>query len=153
LFLLRGISYPRQCLGCQSELFVVCIYVFCLINGHRLPCCPLCYLLPCRNYAGPSERHLCLVNPLSLAHSNLIKQVGHNAVYLCFIIILLVDLGGFAPPSRTLFSSLHTAITHSIYLFSGLVNCFGDDVIHLCVCIGDFVQLRFRHQFVFFQLN
>jgi hypothetical protein len=115
-------SYPRQCLGCQCEQFVVCVYVFCLINGHRLPCCPLCYLLPCRNYAGPSERHLCFVNPLSFTHSNLIKQVGHNAVYLCFIIILLVDLGGFAPPSRTLFSRLHTAITCSIYLFVAVVN-------------------------------
>jgi len=33
-------------------------------------------------------------------------------------IILLVDLGGFAPPSRTLFSLLHTAITYIVhYLF------------------------------------
>ena len=104
--------------------------LFCLINGHRLPCCPLCYLLPCRNYAGPSKRHLCFVNPLSFTQLNLIKQVGHNAVYLCFIIILLVDLGGFAPPSRTLFSSLHTAITlitknlckHSSSIIEG--HCF-----------------------------
>ena len=30
LFLLRGISYPRRLLGGQSELFVVCIYGFCV---------------------------------------------------------------------------------------------------------------------------
>jgi len=36
--------------------------------------------------------------------------------------LLMVDLGGFAPPSRTLFSSLHTAITYSIYLFWLCVN-------------------------------
>jgi hypothetical protein len=35
---------------------------------------------------------------------------------------LMVDLGGFAPPSRTLFSLLHTAITYSIYLSTRLVN-------------------------------
>ncbi len=54
---------PRQCLGCQCELFVVCVYVFCLIYGHRLPCCPLCYLLPCRNYAGPSKELLTNIPP------------------------------------------------------------------------------------------
>ena len=37
----------------------------------------------------------------------------------------MVDLGGFAPPSRTLFSRLHTAITYSIYLFWLCVNLFG----------------------------
>ena len=37
-------SYPRRLLGCQCELFVVCVYVICLICGHRLPCCRLYYL-------------------------------------------------------------------------------------------------------------
>ena len=37
----------------------------------------------------------------------------------------MVDLGGFAPPSRTLFSLLHTAITYSIYLYGLFVNLFG----------------------------
>ena len=36
----------------------------------------------------------------------------------------MVDLGGFAPPSRTLFSRLHTAITYSIYLFELFVDLF-----------------------------
>jgi len=31
-----------------------------------------------------------------------------------FITILMVDLGGFAPPSRTLFSLLRTAITYNV---------------------------------------
>jgi hypothetical protein len=139
-------SYPRQCLGCQCEQFVVCVYVFCLINGHRLPCCPLCYLLPCRNYAGPSERHLCLVNPLPLTHSNLIKQVGHNAVYLCFIIILLVDLGGFAPPSRTPFSLLHTAITLIYPLLA--VRVLRHTPSQECQISGDFVgHIAFANKF------
>ena len=34
----------------------------------------------------------------------------------------MVDLGGFAPPSRTLFSLLHTAITFIIYLSLLFVN-------------------------------
>jgi len=42
--------------------------------------------------------------------------------YLFQFTILLVDLGGFAPPSRTLFSLLHTAITYIIYLFDFVVN-------------------------------
>ena len=95
---------PRQCLGCQCELFVVCVYGFCLIYGHRLPCCPLCYLLPCRVYIRP----------------------GINTL----VKMLMVDLGGFAPPSRTLFSRLHTAITlitknlckHSSSIIEG--HCF-----------------------------
>ena len=39
-------------------------------------------------------------------------------------IFFMVDLGGFAPPSRTLFSLLHTAITYSIYLFWLCVNLY-----------------------------
>ena len=35
-FLLRGMSYPRLRLGCQCELFVVCVYVFCLVF-HVIP--------------------------------------------------------------------------------------------------------------------
>ena len=72
-----------------------------------------------------------------------LKSYTHSRVLL--VLLLLVEVGGFAPPSRTLFSLLHTAITHSIYLFLGLVNCFGDDIIHLCVCICYFVQLLFGH--------
>jgi len=40
----------------------------------------------------------------------------------------MVDLGGFAPPSRTLFSLLHTAITYSIYLYGLFVNLFGTQI-------------------------
>ena len=35
---------PSQRLGCQCVDRVVCIYLFCLINGHRLPCCRRHYL-------------------------------------------------------------------------------------------------------------
>lgn len=57
---------------------------FCLIYGHRLPCCPLCYSLLCRNHGWP--------------------------IRCDTAIPLLVDQGGIEPPSRTFFSSLHTAI-------------------------------------------
>jgi len=45
---------PSQRLGCQCELFIVCVYFFYAIYGRHLPDCPSSYLLPCRNYAGPS---------------------------------------------------------------------------------------------------
>ena len=38
---------------------------------------------------------------------------------------IMVEVGGFAPPSRTLFSLLHTAITNIITLFIQLVNQYG----------------------------
>ena len=53
---------------------------------------------PVETMAGPSEKHLCLVNPLLITQLNLLKQLGHNAVY--FINILLVDLAGVEPASR-----------------------------------------------------
>lgn len=53
---------------------------------------------PVETMAGPSEKHLCLVNPLPGTQLNLIKHVGHSAVY--FINILLVDLAGVEPASR-----------------------------------------------------
>jgi hypothetical protein len=53
---------------------------------------------PVETMAGPSEKHLCFVNPLLGTQLNLLKQLGHNAVY--FINILLVDLAGVEPASR-----------------------------------------------------
>ena len=64
---------------------------------------------PVETMAGPSEKHLCFVNPLFGTQLNLLKQLGHNAVY--FINILLVDLAGVEPASRILFTLLHTVLT------------------------------------------
>ena len=80
-FLLRGISYPRQCLDCQCSFHLTaaelaaqtvdgyfafgnwfCIYFFCLIYGHRLPCCPLCYSWPNRSCVRPIIRNLPMSN-------------------------------------------------------------------------------------------
>ena len=36
--------------------------------------------------------------------------------------MFMVDLGGFAPPSRIRFNRLHTVLTYSIYLFVAFVN-------------------------------
>lgn len=63
-------------------------------TGFAFPCCPLCYSLPCRNYAPPSKAH-----PITALRG--FFHVRH---------VLLVEVGGFAPPSRTYFSLLHTAI-------------------------------------------
>ena len=46
----------------------------------------------------------------------------------------MVDLGGFAPPSRTLFSRLHTAITYIIHLYNAVVYLF----LHIGKIILDF---------------
>ena len=48
--------------------------------------------------------------------------------------MLLVDLGGFAPPSRTLFSLLHTAITYIIQYLLIVVNGF-QEVIRFGICL------------------
>jgi hypothetical protein len=117
-------------------------------TAFTLPSCPLCYSLPCRNYAGPlGDILLGIVIPdmdrIRTCYSTRLGPTLTTGVHIT--IYLLVDLGGFAPPSRTLFSLLHTAITYSIYLFFRLVNCFGDDIIHLCIRIGNFVQLGFGH--------
>jgi len=53
---------------------------------------------PVETMAGPSEKHLCFVKPFLITQLNLLKQLGHNAVY--FINILLVDLAGVEPASR-----------------------------------------------------
>ena len=93
-FLLRGISYPRQCLDCQCSFHLTaaeldaqtvdgyfafgicfCIYFFCLIYGHRLPCCPLCYSLPCRVYIRPIIKKLSLRLMLLITSIILEKQL------------------------------------------------------------------------------
>jgi len=53
---------------------------------------------PVETMAGPSEKHLCFVKPFLITQLNLLKQLGHNAVY--FINILLVDLAGVEPASK-----------------------------------------------------
>ena len=62
-------------------------------------CCPLCYLLPCRN----------LVTPIRSIITFLMSLYA-----MCISIMLLVEVGRIELPSRTLFSSLHTAITFII---------------------------------------
>ena len=101
---------PRQCLGCQCELFVVCVYVFCFYGQEtptlRLSHCRAVHsvtLCPVESISGPSETFC----SQSRFHSNLMVFDASFDGYKMF----MVDLGGFAPPSRTLFSLLHTAIT------------------------------------------
>jgi len=88
-------------LRCKSPNIIVCIYLVCLIYGHRLPCCPLVYLLPCRNHGIPIKSILAeLPNVFRLC---LTGTLCTNT--------LLVEMAGVEPASRTLFSLLHTAIT------------------------------------------
>ena len=76
-----------------------------------LPCCPLCYSLPCRNHGRPIIKHT-----IPLSH---VRNDSWGSVEL---MCSMVDLAGVEPASRTLFSLLHTAITHSIYLLGIVVN-------------------------------
>ncbi len=47
------VTNPGFALSGKSVNVFVCVYSFCLIYGHRLPCCPLVYSLPCRNHDWP----------------------------------------------------------------------------------------------------
>ena len=110
-----------------------------LLFTSLLMCCPLIYLLPCRIYFRPIIKILSLLQchrPLNM------YQLFHLAVLLIMIhlllnepnlvlnfpvtssrylvhsyTILMVDLAGFAPASRTLFSLLHTAILFMCLLY------------------------------------
>ena len=97
--------------------------------------------------SSPNPNGFCfaeLSTNLLVALSNL-GQAHHRCIVgrtlICFILLevfgqhssfrtilfpntSMVDLGGFAPPSRTLFSLLHTAITYIIYLFDLFVKFF-----------------------------
>ena len=80
---------------------------FCLINGHRLPCCPRIYLLPNRSCVRPIR---CTLVNLGFALRVM------NPVHL-------VDLAGVEPASRTLFSLLHTAITFTYRQVFRAIQC------------------------------
>ena len=82
LFLLRGISYPRQCLGCQCELWVVCVYFFAwfTVIAYRVA---VSIISPCRNHGRPIMKNtVCGIS----AHIN--------------SILFMVDLAGVEPASR-----------------------------------------------------
>jgi hypothetical protein len=112
LFLLRGISYPRRCLGRQCELFVVCVYVFCFFG--RVP--------PTLRFSHYRAVHSPTLDPVetnvrpiikelrslrSLLRQILLEILQHRLPYNSF----MVDLAGVEPASRTLLGLLHTAIT------------------------------------------
>ena len=67
--------------------------------GDRIPCCPLCYSLPCRNHGRPIIKH---------------TRGRYSGPSLIYLICFMVDLAGVEPASRTLFSLLLTAITSII---------------------------------------
>jgi hypothetical protein len=97
LFLLHcsSCSYPRDSSRSES-----CF-------GDRLPCCPLCYSLPCRDHGRPIKRTLPCITPQAypmLRILTLLATVTDSSA-------LMVDLAGVEPASRTLFSLLLTAIT------------------------------------------
>ena len=115
-FLLRGISYPRQCLGCQCELFVVCVYVFCVfgqepptLTASTLPSAIIPTLDPVETMAGPSNKHYWF------ACTRIHEPVLCNSVYM-------VDLAGVEPASRILFLITVYAVLVIIYLFDHDVN-------------------------------
>ena len=136
---------PSQRLGCQCEDRVICIYFICLIYGHRLPCCRLCYLaqsILCQAHQKHFVvRAVCILTLWYLTHLSMVTKC---LWWTCRAL----------PPGLELlrFEGI-TTITHSIYLFSRFVNCFGDDVIDFLICIGDLFQLRLAYQICAFQFN
>ena len=80
---------------------------------------------------------LCPVETMQAHHKNIsprIIAIHINTINVTknpiasIIHAFMVDLGRFAPPSRTLFSLLHTAITYSIYLYGLFVKLFGTQI-------------------------
>jgi len=56
---LRLVAQPRSgFLGRYSENVVICVYMFCLIYGHRLPGCLSTYLPLRRNLVTPTKDFL-----------------------------------------------------------------------------------------------
>ncbi len=108
-----------------------------LLFTSLLMCCPLCYSLPCRNYAPPSKAHH--------LYLKFISKPTHS--------MLLVEVGGFAPPSRTLFSLLHTAITNIITLFMQLVNQYSIVCFTVSNKIFDVVITFFNEHLWVFRIN
>ena len=109
LFLLLRPSYPNP-------------------TGFTFPCCPLCYSLPCRIYFRPFKKIFPSVKCFEITYPNtpFTSSTATSSWFLWSgIKILLVDLAGFAPASRILFSLLHTAIL--LYIITGFtkksINC------------------------------
>ena len=57
---------------------------------------------PVETFSGPSEKHLCFVNPLLGVQLNLLKQLGHNAVY--FIKYSFGGPGRYCPAVQNAFT-------------------------------------------------
>ena len=135
-FLLRGISYPRLRLGCQSELFVVCIYGFCvfdqvtpILTASTLPDCPFPYSWPNRSCVRPIikkrysdkclGRSALFSNEYTITIGNPITRKIPSkslSIYISILISFMVDLAGTAPASWILFSLLHTVLNLLHYL-------------------------------------
>lgn len=81
---------------------------FCSDYVSRLSCCPFRYSLPCRNLIHPHQKHTSLTMSLSAPVVRLDSTGLSDA--------LMVEVGRIALPSRTPFTSLHTAIKEFMYL-------------------------------------
>ena len=89
-------------------------------TGFTFPCCPLCYSLPCRIYFRPFKKIFPSVKCFEITYPNtsFASFTTTSSWFLwSWIKILLVDLAGFAPASRILFSLLHTAILFICLLY------------------------------------
>ena len=63
-----------------------------------------------------------------MTNINSVITTTSHVLQFCITYPLLVDLGGFAPPSRTLFLITVYAVLCIIYLFLGVVNLFGAEM-------------------------
>ena len=78
--------------------------LICLINGHRLPCCPLLLLFALSKPSHPHQKHTQSRLAPSLAYISRTTDIN----------VFLVEVGRIELPSRTLFSLLHTAIKNTL---------------------------------------
>ena len=102
-FLLRGMSYPRQCLDCQCSVHLAGAELDAqTVDGYFAFCICFCIYFDLLLTSTPDVLSTLLLFALS-------KPCSPNAEY--FYKYSPVEEGGFEPPSKTCFTSLHTAIT------------------------------------------
>jgi len=90
----NGVTSEAHC--AEVKCICVCIYEFCLINGHRLPCCRL-YYLPLSKPWQAHQKKTCNM----ITNINSVITITSHVLHFCITYPLLVDLAGVEPASRS----------------------------------------------------
>jgi hypothetical protein len=130
LFLLRGMSYPSQRLGCQCELLIVCSY-FVLLDLRSSPTGLSIFLL--LTLSKPFRPIISI--PKSGSTDSVTVSLGTQTHIRLWWTCRHTIAG-----SRILFCLLHTVLTCSIYLFVSVVNlwCLHSQILDsIVLCLFD----------------